>query len=50
MYSPLSPQISLSSELRQIINEKNMLSMQNRMKGIIFYIFFFIYLLTVIIT
>lgn len=34
MYSPLSPQASLSSELRQIINERNMLSMRSRMKGI----------------
>ncbi|RLU15182.1 hypothetical protein DMN91_012176 [Ooceraea biroi] len=33
MYSPLSPQASLSSELRQIINERNMLSMRSRMKG-----------------
>ncbi|XP_012522558.1 FYVE, RhoGEF and PH domain-containing protein 2 [Monomorium pharaonis] len=32
MYSPLSPQVSLSSELRQIINERNMLSMRSRMK------------------
>ncbi|KYM94807.1 hypothetical protein ALC62_14402 [Cyphomyrmex costatus] len=32
MYSPLSPQASLSSELRQIINERNMLSMRSRMK------------------
>ncbi|XP_011059980.1 PREDICTED: FYVE, RhoGEF and PH domain-containing protein 2-like isoform X3 [Acromyrmex echinatior] len=40
MYSPLSPQASLSSELRLIINERNMLSMRSRMKGIIFYIFF----------
>lgn len=45
MYSPLSPQASLSSELRQIINERNMLSMRSRMKGII-YIFFHIYSLT----
>lgn len=34
MYSPLSPQTSLSSELRKIINERNMLSMRSRMKGI----------------
>lgn len=41
MYSPLSPQTSLSSELRKIINERNMLSMRSRMKGTykIFYIF-----------
>lgn len=32
MYSPLSPQTSLSSELRKIINERNMLSMRSRMK------------------
>ncbi|XP_011865330.1 PREDICTED: FYVE, RhoGEF and PH domain-containing protein 2-like [Vollenhovia emeryi] len=32
MYSPLSPQASLSAELRQIINERNMLSMRSRMK------------------
>ncbi|XP_039306911.1 putative protein tag-52 isoform X2 [Solenopsis invicta] len=32
MYSPLSPQASLSSELKQIINERNMLSMRSRMK------------------
>ncbi|XP_077263281.1 putative protein tag-52 isoform X3 [Temnothorax americanus] len=32
MYSPLSPQASLSSELRQVINERNMLSMRSRMK------------------
>ncbi|EGI62177.1 E3 ubiquitin-protein ligase Topor [Acromyrmex echinatior] len=32
MYSPLSPQASLSSELRLIINERNMLSMRSRMK------------------
>lgn len=44
MYSPLSPQASLSSELRQIINERNMLSMRSRMKGIIFYIYFYIYI------
>ncbi|XP_020280620.1 FYVE, RhoGEF and PH domain-containing protein 4-like [Pseudomyrmex gracilis] len=32
MYSPLSPQASLSSELRKIIDERNMLSMRSRMK------------------
>ncbi|XP_011150788.1 putative protein tag-52 [Harpegnathos saltator] len=32
MYSPLSPQTSLSSELRKIINERNMLSTRSRMK------------------
>ncbi|XP_032681025.1 putative protein tag-52 [Odontomachus brunneus] len=32
MYSPLSPQASLSSELRKIINERNMLSTRSRMK------------------
>ncbi|XP_077263279.1 FYVE, RhoGEF and PH domain-containing protein 3 isoform X2 [Temnothorax americanus] len=41
MYSPLSPQASLSSELRQVINERNMLSMRSRMKGIIYLSYLF---------
>ncbi|KAL6261843.1 hypothetical protein P5V15_006930 [Pogonomyrmex californicus] len=32
MYSLLSPQASLSSELKQVINERNILSMRSRMK------------------
>ncbi|KAL0103089.1 hypothetical protein PUN28_017433 [Cardiocondyla obscurior] len=32
MYSPLSPQASLSAELKNILLERNMLSMRSRMK------------------
>ncbi|XP_012228104.2 rho guanine nucleotide exchange factor 39 [Linepithema humile] len=32
MYSPLSPKAGLSSELRKMIDERNMLSMRSRMK------------------
>lgn len=51
MYSPLSPQTSLSSELRNIINERNMLSMRSRMKGMYKkFIFFYMFNNTVFIT
>lgn len=33
MNSPRSPQTPLSSELKKIINDRNVLSMRSRMKG-----------------